>query len=200
MRFIVRLCLKGLAAILPLGLTIYLLYWMGTSAEALLAPLLQWVLSEDVYVTGMGLVSGLLAVLMVGALMTTVLAKWMLGLGERLLDRIPVVKTIYGALKDTMALVGGDAKRRLNQVVLVQVGQSEARMLGFLTRDGLDTLTGQDGKDVVAVYLPLAYQIGGFTVLIPRSQIQPVKLSAEDALRFAVTAGMSGPSAGTKEK
>ncbi|MFH0947069.1 MAG: DUF502 domain-containing protein [Planctomycetota bacterium] len=197
MRFIGRLCLKGLAAILPLGLTLYLLYWIGNRAEALLAPLLQWALPEGVYLTGMGVVAGLLATLLVGALMTTYLANWVLGLGEKLLDRIPVVKTIYGALKDTMALVGGDSKRRLNKVVLVQIGQGDAWMLGFLTRSGLDALCGQDGKDMVAVYLPLAYQIGGFTVLIPRSQIRPVDLSPEDALRFAVTAGMSDPSADT---
>ena len=195
MRFIARLCLKGLVAILPLGLTIYLLYWMGTRAEALLAPLLQKVLPEGVYLTGMGVAAGLLAALAVGALMTTYLANWFLALGEQLVDHIPVVKTFYGALKDTLTLFGGDSKRKLNQVVLVRIGQQEAHVLGFLTREKLDGLTGQTGQDIVAVYLPLAYQIGGFTLLLPRSQVRPIDLSPEDALRFAVTAGMSGPSA-----
>jgi len=192
MGYLGRLCLKGLAAILPLGLTLYLLYWIGARAEALLAPLLQKILPEGVYLTGMGVVAGLLAVLAVGALMTTYLANWFLSQGEQLIERIPLVKTIFIALKDTFTLFGGDSKRKLNQVVLVQLGQQELRVLGFLTRDQLDPLVGQENQDTVAVYVPLAYQIGGFTLLVPRSHVQPIPLSPENALRFAVTAGMSG--------
>ncbi|MBI4881563.1 MAG: DUF502 domain-containing protein [Planctomycetes bacterium] len=190
MGFIGRLCLKGLAAILPLGLTIYLLYWLGAKAESLLAPLLVRILPGGLYVPGMGVVAGLVAVFLVGALMTTYLANWFFAKGERIVARIPVVKTIYGALKDSMAVFGGGSKQRLSQVVLVRMGEGSAQILGFLTRDDVKEITGAEGT--VAVYLPLAYQIGGITVLVPRAAIQPVAMSGEDALRFAVTAGMSG--------
>lgn len=192
MGYLGRLFLKGLAAILPLGLTLYLLYWIGTTAESLLAPLIKRALPEDLYVPGLGLIAGLLFVFVVGAMMTTYVAKWFLALGERLLARIPGVKTVYSALKDTMKLLGGDRKKDLNQVVLIRVGETDARMLGFMTRDNVDEIEGIDGEDIVAVYLPLAYQIGGFTVLVPRHSVTPVQMTGEDALRFSVTAGMSG--------
>lgn len=192
MRFFGRMFWRGLAAILPLGLTIYLLYWLGTRAEALLAPVLKGVLPDALYFTGLGVIAGLLAVFVIGALMTTVLARWLLSLGERIVSVVPMVKTVYGALKDTMALFSGDDRRQLNQVVLVRVGALDAWVLGFLTRNDVADVV-PDGADHVAVYLPLAYQIGGFTVMVPRASIQAIEMSTEDALRFAVTAGMSGP-------
>lgn len=191
MRFIGRLCLKGLAAILPLALTFWLLYWLGSRAEMLLAPLLQKILPDGIYLTGMGVAAGLLVTLLIGALMTTYLANWVLGLGESVVDHIPVVKTIYGALKDTISLMGGNSRQKLDKVVLVRVGTQDAWILGFLTRENVDKMIDLGHDDVVAVYLPLAYQIGGFTILVPRADVRPVDMSTEDALRFAVTAGMS---------
>jgi uncharacterized membrane protein len=65
-------------------------------------------------------------------------------------------------------------------------------VLGFVTREDFGTMpVGLGGPDVVAVYLPMSYQIGGYTVLLPRRLVEPVDMSVEDALRFTVTAGMS---------
>jgi uncharacterized membrane protein len=75
------------------------------------------------------------------------------------------------------------------KVVLVQM-QNGAEQLGFLTREDFADLPGFD-PDRVAVYLPMSYQLGGFTVIVPRSRIREVPMKAEDALRFCVTAGVS---------
>jgi len=78
--------------------------------------------------------------------------------------------------------------------VAVSLG-SDVRLVGFLTREdasGLpDGLASAD--DVVGVYLPMSYQIGGFTVFVPKAAVHPLAMSVEDAMRFTLTAAMSGP-------
>ena len=77
---------------------------------------------------------------------------------------------------------------------------SDFRLIGFVTRDDLSTLPGGLGsKDEIAVYLPMSYQIGGYTVLIPRQNVEPINISMEDAFRFTVTAGVSAVSSKGRE-
>ena len=191
MRLLSRLFLRGLAALVPLGGTLFLLYWIGSGAENLLGPGLRRLLPEGAYVPGLGVLAGLLAVLLAGALMTTFLFRWLLSLGERMVERIPLVQTVYGAIRDTVQLFAGDERRGTGRPVLVPFGPEGSWCLGFLTREDLSA-TSPDLAERVAVYVPLAYQIGGLTLLLPRSQVRPLSLGAEEALRFALTAGMSG--------
>jgi uncharacterized membrane protein len=82
--------------------------------------------------------------------------------------------------------------KAFNQVVMVQIGDSRARVLGLVTREDFSDLPpGIGAKDSVAVYVPMSYQLGGFTTIVPRSAIQPVNMTMEEAMRFAVTAGLS---------
>lgn len=189
---IVRLLLKGLATLLPLALTFAVLWWLGSTAEATLAPPLQRWLPEGRYVPGMGVAAGLVTALVAGILARTFVARQLIRGGEKLVRRIPLVKTLYSAFKDVLQLIAvDDQKNRMSQVVLFSIGPSEARLLGFLTRDGVAEL-GAAGKDLIAVYVPMSYTLGGVTLLVPKARVERIKMSVEDALRFAVTAGLSG--------
>ena len=121
---------------------------------------------------------------------------------ERLLYRLPLIKSIYGAFRDLLSFVAAPRDKALQQVVAVRIGETDMRLLGFVTRDNLQDLPkGLAEEDAAAVYLPMSYQIGGYTVLVPRSALQPVEMSLEDAMRFAVTAGLSTAGGGdTKAK
>jgi len=190
MKTVTRLFLRGLAAILPLAATLYLLWWLGSKAEQVLGPLIESILPDGFYHTGMGVAAGLIGILAIGVLMTTYVANWVLAQGEHLVERIPVVKTVYTSLKDTVGLFADEDKEKSNHPVIVD--WNGAKILGFQTRTSVEDVIGSEGEPLVAVYLPLAYQIGGLTLLVPRDAITPAKISGEDALRFAVTAGMSG--------
>ena len=91
-----------------------------------------------------------------------------------------------------MGFFSGSKARGFSQVVLVSLGQTNLSTLGFVTRE---TFTGfppeMGGEDIVAVYIPLSYQIGGHMVLVPRTAIKPLPMSMQDAMRFAITAGMT---------
>ena len=81
------------------------------------------------------------------------------------------------------------------QVVTVTLPGSNLRLMGFVTRDEFSDLPeGIAEPGEVAVYLPMSYQVGGYTVFMPRSQLSPVQMSREQAMRFVLTAGLKSKS------
>ncbi|MCP5328126.1 MAG: DUF502 domain-containing protein [Steroidobacteraceae bacterium] len=186
-----RVLLKGLVAILPIGLTIYVVYWLGVTTEALLSEPLNWLLPPGVYRPGMGLIAGFLLLFVVGLLVNAYIVRRVFGFGESLLLRVPVVKTVYASIRDVTALVNtGGRKRELERVVMVRLGPG--RVIGFVTQENV-ALPGMPGQgDLIAVYLPMSYQIGGYTVYLPRDQIEATDLTVEQAMRIVITGGLQG--------
>ncbi len=183
--------IKGLAAIMPVAVTLYVVYWLGTTAEAKLGALLTLVLPVHWYRPGMGLTIGFLFVLAVGLMVNAYVVRSIIRLGEAWLARIPVVKTIYGALKDlTRFLPAGGAHRDLKRVVTWRMGG--ARLIGFVTAEDVsgNIFRGAAG-DFVAVYFPLSYAIGGHTLFVPRAELEESELSAEQAMRLVLIGGIS---------
>lgn len=184
-----RILLKGLLAILPIGLTIYLVYWLGVTTEGLLSGPLKLLLPAQFYRPGMGLVAGFLLLFVVGLLVNAYVVRRSLQFGESLLLRVPVVKTVYSALRDLTNLVGPAArKRELERVVMVRFGPG--RVIGFVTQENASVRGLAAGDGLVAVYLPMSYQIGGYTVYLPRDQIEATDLSVEEAMRIVLTGGL----------
>lgn len=181
--------LRGVTVILPPVLTLYILWWLGSTAEAVLGSALRIVLPDAWYRTGMGLVAGVALVVVIGMLTRQWLVARILAWLEGLIERTPVVKTIYGSLKDMMAFFGkGDGERQMQTVVAVSIG--EARLIGFVTRESMRDVLGDREADTVAVYVPMSYQIGGFMVLVPRARITRLDLDVETGLRLVLTAGV----------
>jgi uncharacterized membrane protein len=194
MLFLKRTILRGLSVILPLLFTIYVLYWLASLAEKSLGALIGAVLPHALYVPGLGVLAGILCVLVVGLVMNLWLARLFLRWAERALERVPLVKTLYGSVRDLMTFaVGSGSKPAMKQVVTVALLGGDVKLLGFVTREDFGDLPhGFGGEAVVAVYLPMSYQIGGFTMMVPKSATQAVDMNFEDAMRFAITAGVHG--------
>jgi uncharacterized membrane protein len=193
LKWLGRVLLKGLVAILPIGLTVYVVYWLGVTTESLLSGTLKFWLPPGVYRPGMGLVAGFLLLFLVGLLVNAYLVRRVLGLGESLLLRVPVVKTVYASIRDLTALVNTKGrKRELERVVMVKFGPG--RVIGFVTQENatLPGFAGAAAGDLVAVYLPMSYQIGGYTLYLPRDQIEATDLTVEAAMRIVITGGLQG--------
>lgn len=186
--------LQGLVAMLPAILTLYILYWLVRSAETILGGLLMVLLPKGGYVPGMGLLAGLVVTFLCGLGLKGFLVRRLLGLGERLMNRIPLVKTLYGSLKDFVGFFAAGRESQFNQVVTVdlEIGGTPMRLLGFVTRNDFSDLPegiGNEGE--IAVYIPMSYQIGGYTVIVPRSSVRQVNISTHRAMGFVVTGGMT---------
>ncbi len=183
----------GLAAVLPVAITLYLIYWLSTTSEAVLGNILKLVLPVNWYHPGLGLITGFIVVLLVGLLVNAYAVRWFIKQGEELLARVPLVKTIYGAVKDfTRFLPANSARRDLQRVVMWKL--HSGYIVGFVTSEQLPEalLTpNTHGAELVAVYFPLSYQIGGHTLFIPRSELIETSLHVEEALRLVLTGGMT---------
>ncbi len=191
MKKIGSILLKGLVTILPIGLTVYFVYWLGITTEALLSRPIKWVIDDANYWPGMGLVLGFAFLFLVGLAVNAFVVRRVLGLGEELLLRVPVVKTVYSAIRDMTRLVNTDKKKGdLDRVVTVDVGLG--RLIGFVTQEHANMLGIGGGDDLVAVYLPMSYQIGGYTVYLPRSKVTETDLTVEQAMRIVLTGGVRG--------
>ena len=191
MRSLWTIFLKGLAAVLPVALTLYLLLWLGSTAAAMLGQGLRLASPEHRYWPGLGLIVGVVFVFVVGLLVNAYVVRRVIRYGESLLERIPVVKTIYGAFKDvTRFLPEGGKSRDLKKVVTWRWGS--AHVIGFVTEDHVDSRSlGMGESDVVAVYFPMSYQIGGYTLYLPRADLHETDLSVQEAMRLVLLGGIS---------
>lgn len=190
MKSVSKIFLSGLVAILPMAVTIYILYWLGSAAENKLGGFIKLLMPIEYYWTGMGLIAGIALVFVVGLLLNALVVRNLLVWSEDWLAKVPLVKTLYGSIRDLMKFVSNSKGKQLGQVVTVKIGEPDIMVLGFLTNENVGFIDRSLRPDLVAVYLPLSYQIGGHTVLVPRSAVKPADLPIKDAMRFAITAGM----------
>lgn len=185
-----KIFFTGLAAVLPVLLTVYILSWLAAKAESVLGSSIKLLLPDRWYTPGMGLLAGVVLIFLVGLTLRAWVVRRFFSLGEHLLNRIPLVKAIYGSIRDLTNFFGGK-DQGFSQVVLVRLGDTQMKLLGFVTREDFSDLpAGLAGDGIVAVYMPMSYQIGGYTVMLPRSAIEPVDMSMQEAMKFAVTGGM----------
>lgn len=193
MRSIGRIFLAGLAALLPAVVTLWIALWLIVNAERGLGSLVRLVIPEAYYLPGTGVVLALGLVFAVGLLTRTEPIRRLFGLGGAIMDRIPLIKTVYGAFRDLIQFITSDKKDRFNKVVMVSPGtDSDVELIGFVTREDFTGLPeGIGGDDRIAVYTPMSYQVGGYTLFLPRSRVRAIDMSMEDAMRMALTAGMS---------
>ena len=196
MKFISRNIFVGLVTILPVVMTLYLLYWFAVSAETALGGMIRLFLPEGMYLPGMGLSAALLFVFVLGLLMHAYVFQRLFASGERLLYRMPLIKTVYRAIRDFFDYFSPTSEREFEQVVAVTLGNTNMQVVGFVTQANPEHLPEDfRGEDGILVYLPLSYMIGGYAVLMPRSAVRPLDMNMEEAMRFTLTAGVTGSAA-----
>lgn len=186
--------MSGLVTVLPLALTVYVIWWLVNSVESGLRKTLIFLhlVSPEHYWPGLGLITGFLILLAVGSLVNAYFGKILLGYWNDFLGRIPFVKTLYGGFRDVLSLLpsGSGEKRDLQRVVLARFGDVHA--IGFVTREDVPpALMAHGGADWVTVYFPMSYAFGGYTLYLPKDRLEHLDISVEDAMRLAITAGLT---------
>jgi uncharacterized membrane protein len=166
-----RIFVEGLIVVLPAALTGYLLY----KADLLIRNLTGGVLPP-----GTGLPAGLVAIYGVGWLTHLCVLRTVLRAWEAFIERVPLVKTIYGSVRDLLAFLKPKEGAPAGRAVRVDLGGG-AQMIGIAT---------SEDERGVGVYLPMSYQIGGFLVYIPRESVAPAGMDVETALKHVLTGGM----------
>ncbi|MEX2198271.1 MAG: DUF502 domain-containing protein [Burkholderiales bacterium] len=195
MNSIGRIFFTGLLTVLPVLATLYLVLWLVGTMERFFGAQLKWLMPDEYYRTGMGLLLAVLVIFGVGLLTQALLFRRVFGWAEKLLLEIPLVRSVYTALRDLFGLIGSGQDKAAMQVVSVTLPGTQIRLMGFVTRSEFSDLpAGVASKGEIAVYLPMSYQIGGYMLFVPRELAVPVEMSREDAMKFILTAGLKGAS------
>jgi uncharacterized membrane protein len=183
---------RGLITALPLGLTVYLFYMFLSWSEMLAMQLIRPFIG-GFYVPGMGLVLGITGIFLLGFLVSQRAMGKLLSLIEFPFTNLPVVKSIYSSLKSFADYFSPQRNQATQQtVVILRMPGLALEVVGLITRQRVDDLpAGFLRGDRVAVYLPMGYMIGGYTVFVPREWVQPIDMSVEEAMRSTLFAWMS---------
>jgi uncharacterized membrane protein len=185
-----RIFLTGLLTLIPAVATIYLMVWLVGAVDRMFGKPLRWLMPDETYLAGMGIVVAIAIVFGVGVLMHAVLFRQLFRWAEQAMLALPLVRSVYSAVKDLIGLFGRNNGPAM-QVVSVTFPGTSWKLLGFVTRAEFSDLPQGIGTAAeVAVYLPMSYQVGGYTVIVPREAIRPVEMSREEAMKFILTAGL----------
>jgi len=189
-KFLSKTLLSGFITLLPVVLTVYLLYWLGVSSERVMGNALRNVLPENGYFPGLGMLAGVTVIFIVGLMMNAYLVRKLFSFGEDLLYRLPLIKSVYRAFRDFFDFFKPN-KEGLGQVVAVTINGME--LVGFVTQEDPQRLPPSfRDRDSVLVYLPMSYMVGGYALLIPRSDLRQLDMTRDEAMRFVLTAGITG--------
>lgn len=192
MNKLIALLLKGLVAVLPIGLTVYLIFWLLATGEAIAQPVLLLLIPEALYFPGLGLLASLALLVLTGFLVNLYGFRYLVKLSHNIFERIPLVKSIYGAIKDMMMVFNLAEKKEMKSVVSIE--WNGAQVIGFITGEQTGKRLFKE-QDLVGVYVPLSYQIGGMTLYISRDRLTELDIGVEEAMRLALTAGVQSSKA-----
>lgn len=191
MKIIGSILIRGIDTLLPIGVTLYVIYWLAFYGDKLLVEIVRPMVPDSYIWPGTGMVAGLLVMFIVGVFAITRPGRWLFTLFERLSTRIPLVKTVFRGTQDfTRFFIATSERGDFGQVVWVPFG--DMHLIGFVTRGPVyGPADAAEGDRTVAVYVSMSAGIGGFTVYLPRSKLEPTGLTVEEGMRLVLTAGVS---------
>jgi uncharacterized membrane protein len=191
MKRILNYFLQGLLFVVPIAITLWVIFKSILWIDSLLPfqipinvpglPSLQ--------IPGLGLLTIFVFISIVGFISERYIRNPLFGYIERMIEKAPLVKLIYSSVKDLVNAFVGE-KRRFNKPVLVKINkESDISRIGFITQEQLTDLGIEN--EMVAVYLPFSYSFAGELIIVPRSNIRPLKGSGTDAMKFIISGGVT---------
>jgi uncharacterized membrane protein len=170
---------RGLLFLIPIVVTIYILYFVFSKIDQ--------IFRFDI--PGLGFLLTLVLVTAIGFLVSTFLARGVANLIDNLFRRMPIVKMIYSSIKDLVSAFVGDQKRFDRPVMVEVLPGSGVQIMGFVTRESLENIGMAES---IAVYIPQSYNFAGNVIVAPKEQVTPLEIESGKVMAFIVSGGVSG--------
>lgn len=152
------------------------------------------------HVPGLGLVFALVIVAITGMLVTNILGNRLVSIWERLLSRIPLVRTIYTAVKQVLSTVFSSSEESFRNVLLIEYPRKGLWSIAFQTSSGFSQATGLVGEELITVFVPTTPNpTSGFLIMVPRKDALKVNLSVDEALKMVISLGVVTPPPGEQK-
>ena len=187
--------LTGLLVTAPVLLTVYITWTAVQLIDNQVAGLLPWV-SQNSFTSlpGVGLIIGVVLITLIGAVAAGFLGRWIIRLGESILNRMPVVRSIYGAIKQILETVISTQSDAFREVILVEYPRRGMWVIGFVTGSTKEEVARRMDGEMVNVFVPTTPNpTSGFLLFCPRDEVIFMDMSVEDAVKLVVSGGIVTP-------
>lgn len=191
LRRIRRYLLTGIVVIAPVGVTVFVLWWIFARLDAILGRIFAAV---GVRVPGLGLVALAALVIGVGWVAQQAVGRQLINMGRNWLMKFPLTKSIYSAASQLTEQILGEKKRFFRSCVLVEYPRPGCWVVGFVTSEAAGEISELTGKDAVAVFIPTTPNpTSGYVVFVPRTDIRTLQMSVEDGFKLVISGGAVTP-------
>lgn len=191
--------LTGFVVAAPIAITVYLTWWFVSLFDAWIKPFVPPGFNPDNYlpfsVPGVGLLLALFGITVIGALTANLFGRTIVAYWESVLDRMPVVRNVYRALKQIFETVLAQSKTSFREVVLIEYPRKGLYAIAFVSRDTIGEIPAKaDDGDMVSVFLPTTPNpTSGFLLFVPVRDVIKLDMSVEQAAKLVISAGLVVP-------
>ena len=183
--------IAGLLLIIPVAVTFIILRFIFDFFDGLLEPFLDQFLVD--YTPGMGIAALVIVIYLAGLVTTHILGRRLVRLGNNMVDRIPVVRSVYRTARqatDVLSAVSSSSGGQYSSVVLVDFPGYGLRSIGLVT----SKIKDKDDNTLLVVYMPTSpFPTSGFLVILPEERVTPTDIAVDDAIKMIVSAGVVAP-------
>ena len=190
--------LTGIVVSAPVGITIWLIWLFVAFVDDTVVPLIPDAYNPSdvigVSVPGIGVIVVLLVVTIIGFLVTNFFGRFMIKLGENLVSRVPVVRTIYGVLKQIFDAVLAQSEGAFREVILIEYPRKGIWVLGFVTSNTQGEIRRVMADEMVNVFLPTTPNpTSGFLLFVPRKDCITLNMTVEEGVKLVISGGIVSP-------
>ena len=192
-----RYLVAGLLVWVPVGVTILIIKFLVDLMDQTLLLLPAGIQPQHLLgfrIPGLGIVLTVVVVLVTGMVVTNLFGRQLIRLGERLLARIPVVRSIYSSVKQLTESLFSSGGKSFRKVVLVPYPHPGSWTMGFLTGIGTGEVRDRIGREVLNVFVPTTPNpTSGFFLIVPRQDVIELDMSVDDGLKMLLSVGVVQP-------
>ncbi len=192
-----RYIIAGILVWLPIGVTIFLVRILIGLLDRTLVLIPQKYQPEELIgfaIPGLGILLTIIILLVTGVLAANIVGRSMVGLWESMLERIPVVRSVYSGAKNFAEMVFSDSSQSFKKVLLIEYPRKGLYSLAFQTSSALGEVQGRTGEDVICTFVPTTPNpTSGFIIIVPRKDVIELDMEVDEALKMIISLGVVIP-------
>jgi uncharacterized membrane protein len=191
LRTLQRVFVSGILVVVPVTVTLFVLYFLFQKIDGLLSPLFLRYLGYSL--PGMGFLATLVLIFVVGIIARNVIGGRLFGLGELIFVRTPLVRAVYTAAKQLLEAVTSTERKAFNRAVMIEYPRPGMYSIGFASAK-TELRAGNNTQAMVAIFVPSTpTPVTGFVVMLPASEVYELHMTTEEAIKYIVSGGFAAP-------
>ncbi len=190
--------IAGVLVTAPITITVWLTATLINIIDNQVANLLPPQYDPELYlpfsIPGLGLIAVLLFLIVIGFLATNFMGRFFVRIGEEILDRLPIIRSLYGAIKQILETVLADQADAFREVVMIEYPRKNSWVIGFLTGRSKGEVQQKTADDTVNIFVPTTPNpTSGFLLFVPEKDVIRMDMTVEEGIKLVVSAGIVTP-------